>query len=61
MRAKGENLFKRFHQESLERTNDPIHARLNTQRKILSVLLALWKEDKEYSDRPEESDELQRA
>ncbi len=60
-RTKTENLFQRFYKESLERTNDPIHARLNTQRKILTVLWTLWKEEREYSDRPEEQSETQRA
>lgn len=61
MRSKGDNLFKRFYRESLRRTKNEIHARLNTQRKILTVLLTLWKEDKEYTDTPEGTSDIQGA
>jgi transposase len=43
-----ENDFRRHFQESLRRTNDKTHARLSTQRKILTVLWAMWKNDEEY-------------
>jgi len=33
-----------FYQASLHRTGDEVHARLNTQRKVLATLLALWKQ-----------------
>jgi len=45
-----ENLFKRSYRRSLARTENPIHARLNTQRKILSVLMALWRDGADYND-----------
>ena len=32
-----------FYRQSLERTGNHVHARLNTQRKILSTMLALWR------------------
>lgn len=33
-----------FYQRSCQRTGDTLHARLNTQRKILATLLALWQQ-----------------
>lgn len=45
---KGDNEFRRFYLESLARTQDKTHARLNTQRKILTVLWAMWKRDEPY-------------
>lgn len=50
MRRKDDNLFKRRYRENLERTHNPIHARLTTQRKIVSVLRALWKGGTDYND-----------
>lgn len=43
-----ENDFKAHFKSSLGRTNDRTHARLSTQRKILAVLWAMWKNDEEY-------------
>ena len=40
--------FRRFFRESLERTQDKTHARLNTQRKILAVLWAMWRKMEVY-------------
>lgn len=37
-----------FYHASLERTGKEVHARLNTQRKILQTLLALWKQQREF-------------
>jgi transposase len=37
-----------FFEESVSRTGDRTHARLNTQRKILATLLSLWKNDSTY-------------
>jgi transposase len=37
-----------FYQASLQRTSDEVHARLNTQRKVLDTLLALWKQAREF-------------
>jgi len=51
MRMKGENEVKTYYQRSLELTHNHTHARLNTQRKILSVMHGLWRKGEEY--RPE--------
>jgi transposase len=48
---KGDNEVKRFYLGSLQRTYNRKHARLNTQRKILSVMLSIWKKGQPY--RPE--------
>ena len=40
--------MRRFCRASLERTGDKTHARLNTQRKIMAVLLAMWKTGEPY-------------
>jgi transposase len=45
---KSDNEVKRFYLQSLQRTNDRKHARLNTQRKILSVMLSIWKKGEAY-------------
>jgi transposase len=45
---KGNNEVKRFYLNSLQRTHDHKHARLNTQRKILSVMLSIWKKGQAY-------------
>lgn len=49
--AKKGNEVQRFYQASLERTKDRTHARLNTQRKIIATMWAIWKNKEEY--RPE--------
>jgi transposase len=46
-----DNLFKRTYRGALQRTHDRTHARLSTQRKILAVLLAMWKGGTEYQDK----------
>jgi hypothetical protein len=38
----GDNAVATFFEQSLRRTGDRTHARLNTQRKILATLRALW-------------------
>lgn len=48
--ARGDNLFKRTYHRGVERTHNTTHARLTTQRKILAVLLALWKGGTRYQD-----------
>jgi transposase len=48
MRTREDNGFKRAFRETLGRTSNETHARLSTQRKIVSVLRAMWKEGKEY-------------
>jgi transposase len=45
---KSDNEVKRFYLNSLQRTHDRKHARLNTQRKILSVMLSIWKKGTPY-------------
>lgn len=37
-----------FYAASLKRTGDHVHARLNTQRKILETLWVLWKNQKQF-------------
>lgn len=37
-----------FYQASLERTGKEVHARLNTQRKVLQTLLVLWKQQRPF-------------
>ena len=44
-----DNEVKTFFEQSLHRTGDRTHARLNTQRKILATLLSLWKHESAYS------------
>lgn len=48
---KGDNEVKRFYLNSLQRTYSRVHARLNTQRKIIAVMYGLWKKGEAY--RPE--------
>jgi transposase len=48
-----DNLFKRTYRGTLQRTHNETHARLTTQRKILAVLLAMWKGGTEYQDKIE--------
>ena len=48
---KSDNEVKRFYLQSLQRTHNHKHARLNTQRKILCVMLSIWKKGQAY--RPE--------
>lgn len=48
---RGDNEVKGFYQQSLARTHNKVHARLNTQRKILAVMYGLWKKGEAY--RPE--------
>lgn len=50
MKCANENLFQRFYMSSLSRTKSSTHARLNTQRKILAVLRAMWRDRTEYRD-----------
>ncbi len=45
---KGDNEVRRFYLKSLQHTHDKKHARLNTQRKILSVMLGIWKKGSAY-------------
>jgi transposase len=47
-RKDGDNAVNRFYEQSLKRTGDQTNARLNTQRKILATLFALWKNNSSY-------------
>lgn len=51
MRIKRPNEVRSFFEESLRHTRSHVHARLNTQRKILSVMHGLWRKGECY--RPE--------
>lgn len=48
---KSDNEIKRFYHQSLQRSYNRKHARLNTQRKILAVMHSIWKKGVAY--RPE--------
>lgn len=48
-----------FYLASLKRTGDQVHARLNTQRKILHTLLVLWEREQEFDPRKFLGDEAQ--
>lgn len=50
MKKADDNLFKRTYRGALQRTHNETHARLTTQRKILAVLLAMWKGGTSYQD-----------
>lgn len=49
-RTKHNNAFKRFYNESLERTKNQVHARLSTQRRILAALRAMWLKMQPFQD-----------
>lgn len=51
MQTHDDNLFKRSYRGTLQRTHNKTHARLTTQRKILAVLLAMWKGGTEFNDK----------
>lgn len=48
-RTKEPNEVTLFYKASLKRTGDKVHARLNTQRKVLAVLWTIWKNDVAYN------------
>lgn len=48
--CRGPSGIKEFYQNSLRRTKDSTKARLNTQRKILQIMLAIWRDGTRYSD-----------
>lgn len=50
LRARTDNAFKRAYRKSLAQTQNPVHARLATQRKIVAVLRAMWKGGAPYQD-----------
>lgn len=48
-RTKEPNEVSLFYNASLHRTGNPLHARLNTQRKVLTVLWTIWKNNVTYN------------
>lgn len=50
MKGRRDNLFRRAYSNSLKNTQNPVHARLTVQRKILSVLYAMWRDGTEFED-----------
>jgi transposase len=50
MLAKEPNGIKDYYLRSLSRARNETHARLNTQRKILAVMNAVWRDETEYRD-----------
>jgi transposase len=46
---KGDNEVRRFYSNSLRQTLNRVHARLNTQRKILAAMYGLWKRGEAYN------------
>lgn len=47
-KTKTDNNFKSFYAESLKRTGSEENARLNTQRKIMLTMLAIWRDGTRY-------------
>ena len=50
MRARTDNVLKRTYRASLAHTQNPVHARLTTQRKLVAMLRAMWKGGTAYQD-----------
>jgi len=48
LRSRCENEVRQFFEKSLSRTHSSTNARLNTQRKIISVLHGIWRKEAEY-------------
>ena len=46
---RGDNEVKQFYSDSLRRTHDHVHARLNTQRKIIAAMYGMWKTGEPYN------------
>ena len=49
-RTRQDNMFKRAFRRTLLSTHDEKHARLSTQRKIVTVLWTMWKRGERYQD-----------
>jgi hypothetical protein len=47
---KSDNRIRRAYLSSLARTQNKDHARLNVQRKILTLLWTLWKNGNDYQE-----------
>jgi transposase len=50
MSTRSTNGIKMFYRHSFSRTGNATHSRLNAQRKILAMMLAMWRYGTEYSD-----------
>jgi len=50
MRTRDDNGIRGFYQASRERTGNATHARLSTQRKILSLMMAIWRQGGTYQE-----------
>lgn len=50
LRTTEDNALKRAYHQALVSTNDKTHARLTVQRKIVSILRAIWKSGRRYAD-----------
>jgi transposase len=50
MKTKTDNMFKRAYRRTLQTTHNETHARLSTQRKIVTVLWTMWKGGTKYQD-----------
>ena len=49
MRVKRQNEVRTFYENSKRSTCNPTRARLNTQRKIISVMHGVWRKGEEYN------------
>jgi len=49
MRIKRENEVRKFFEKSFQTTHNATHARLNTQRKMISVMHGIWRKGEEYN------------
>lgn len=49
MRIKKDNEVRRFYEASLGRTGSRVHARLNTQRKIILTIWTIWRKKLTYN------------
>lgn len=46
---RSDNEVRQFYRASLQRTHSAVHARLNTQRKIIAAMYGVWKRGEAYS------------
>ena len=52
LRTKNPNEVTLFYEASLRRTGNPVHARLHTQRNVLTVLWTIWNNNVDYNPIP---------
>lgn len=50
LKTKEKNAIKRAYRRYLDKTKNSKHARLTTQRKIITILWTLWKKNERYDD-----------